>query len=126
MSIADKIMFWKKKDSIDDFNLGLDNNNLDQDFGMSGGFGGEGDMARQQMPPVQQPVQQSAFQPSFQQQPVQPPVQQPIQQNYGASKDMEIISSKIDALRASIEGINQRLANIERMAMSELERKKGW
>ncbi len=34
-------------------------------------------------------------------------------------KDLEIISSKLDAIKASLESMNQRVANIERIAMSE-------
>jgi len=35
------------------------------------------------------------------------------------SKNLEIISSKLDALRASIESLNQRLANLEAIARGE-------
>ncbi|MBW2995605.1 hypothetical protein KY312_04590, partial [Candidatus Woesearchaeota archaeon] len=41
-----------------------------------------------------------------------------------AAKNLEIISAKLDALRASIDSINQRLANIERIATEE--KKKTW
>ncbi len=34
-------------------------------------------------------------------------------------KDLEIISSKLDAIKASLESLNQRVENIERIAMSE-------
>ena len=35
------------------------------------------------------------------------------------SKDIEIISAKIDSLRATMESVNQRLMNIERLAQNE-------
>lgn len=40
------------------------------------------------------------------------------------NKNIEIISYKIDALKASIESINQRLANIEAIAKGEQEKPK--
>ena len=60
------------------------------------------------------------------QQPQQQVMQQPMNA-YNVSKDIEIISSKLDALRASLDIINQRLTNIERMSEREQVRKKtGW
>ena len=41
--------------------------------------------------------------------------------DYINSKNLEVISSKLDALRASLESINQRLANIEAIARGEQE-----
>src|SRR3989338_50875 len=47
--------------------------------------------------------------------------------NYALSKDIELISSKLDSLRVSLDMINQRLSNIERMNEREQVRKKtGW
>ncbi len=37
-------------------------------------------------------------------------------------KDVEILSAKIDALRASIESMNQRIINIENIAKAEQEK----
>jgi len=37
------------------------------------------------------------------------------------SKNLEIISSKLDALRASIESLSQRLANLEAIARGDEE-----
>ena len=43
------------------------------------------------------------------------------------TKDVEIISAKIDALKAMLESISQRIANIERIAQSEQEKaKRSW
>ena len=68
----------------------------------------------QKYPSFQQP--QQSFQPA-------PSFQQPSYQsdNYIASKNLEVISSKLDALRASLESVNQRLANIEAIARGEQE-----
>jgi len=41
-----------------------------------------------------------------------------------ASKNMEIISSKMDYLKASLENINQRLANLEAIARGEEQKPK--
>lgn len=39
-------------------------------------------------------------------------------------QDFELISSKLDYLKASIEAVNQRLANLEHLVRQEQERKK--
>lgn len=44
---------------------------------------------------------------------MQPPV--------SVSKDLEILSAKLDALKALLESINQRLQNLERIAHGEYE-----
>ncbi|MBU0461856.1 MAG: hypothetical protein KJ574_04695 [Nanoarchaeota archaeon] len=40
------------------------------------------------------------------------------------SKDIEIISAKLDSLRATLDSINQRLANLERIAQGEQDPKR--
>ncbi|NOZ81091.1 MAG: hypothetical protein GXP63_05450 [DPANN group archaeon] len=46
---------------------------------------------------------------------------------YLINKNIELISSKLDALRASLDSLGQRMANIERLAYSEDEkRNRGW
>jgi hypothetical protein len=42
--------------------------------------------------------------------------------DYIAEKNMEIISTKLDAMKASLEIINQRLTNIERIASAEQQK----
>jgi hypothetical protein len=61
-------------------------------------------------PMGQPPMQQQGFQQA------QPP---PPDQNFMNSKSLEVISSKLDAVRASLEAINQRLENIEHIAQGE-------
>ncbi|MFQ5475337.1 MAG: hypothetical protein ACE5DM_05890 [Candidatus Nanoarchaeia archaeon] len=75
-------------------------------------------------PMVQAPQQTTPY-PSA---PVSPPTPkyhevhpEQYQQNTVA-KDIEIISAKLDSLRATLESINQRLANLERMAQGEKRR----
>ena len=89
--------------------------------GMDKGPSGNFPIDRPQAPtgnmvPMQQP---------FQNQPA-PIAPAPKEHEYMVSKDIEIISSKLDALRAAIESVNQRLANIERIAMGEQEKNNRW
>jgi hypothetical protein len=146
MSILDKLMFWKKDDDGlgDDMgNLGGKNdlafgnnfNPAQQQFGQQDlGLPQSNDAGMgQQYPPTQgfpqdpnmgQPNQQSAFNQnpqSFSQRSYQQPYNQPSynQQEEITSKNIEVISSKIDTLKASLDSINQRLANLESIARGE-------
>ena len=129
MGFFDKLAFWKKKDDLDDLgkDLGLDKN-LGLDFS-SGGPSPDLGMGLEPTPQAQQPFQKypSFQQPGIQQPPFQPQpaFQQPSfnssDNSYIASKNLEVISSKLDALRATMESINQRLANIEAIARGEQE-----
>jgi|SRR3989338_10997804 len=126
MGILDKVMFWKKKDEFADVGLG-DKENLafGSDFGAAPGTGlgqtpggqGFGQYPQSQGYPSSQPSMPSYPSPQFQQQ-FQPPNYSNPQQDMN-SKNLEIISSKLDALRASIESLNQRLANLEAIARGE-------
>lgn len=42
-------------------------------------------------------------------------------QNFG-NRDMEVVSAKLDAIRAQLESLNSRVANIERIARGEHEK----
>jgi len=128
MGILDKIMFWKKKDEFADLGLG-DKENLafGDDFGskqMGLDQPGFGQPATSQPSAfgTQAPPSIPAQQPQFQQQYQQPKFESP-QQDLN-SKNLEIISTKIDTLRASLESINQRLANIENIARGDEEQHK--
>lgn len=50
--------------------------------------------------------------------------QQPQWQGYKENTEMQVISAKLDALRASLDSINQRLENIERIAEGEQPRRR--
>lgn len=53
------------------------------------------------------------------------PVQHPkVHDNNPLQKDLELISSKLDYLKASLEAINQRLANLEHLARQEQDKGK--
>ena len=123
MAFFSKLAFWKKKDDIDDIGKDL---GLDKELGLDMGTGpspelGMGIEPQQQQQPFQKypSYQQPGFQapsaPSF------PGFQQPSNDSYIASKNLEVISSKLDALRVSLDSINQRLANIEAIARGEQE-----
>lgn len=123
MGFFDKLAFWKKKDELEDIGKDL---GLDKNLGLDIGAGPSPDLGIGLEPAApQQPYQKY---PSFQQ-PQQsfqsaPAFQQPsysTNDNYIASKNLEVISSKLDALRATLESINQRLANIEAIARGEQE-----
>ena len=131
MGILSKLPFFKKKDDFglgkEDFgkdlgldkDLGLGETGMNPDLGM--GMESKPDPysgAGQNTPPPQQPAPSpQGFQPAYPQ-PAQPTAQD---QDYVNSKTLEVISSKLDALRASLDAINQRLANIENIAQGEQE-----
>lgn len=168
MAVLDKLMFWKKKDELDD--LGKDfGADLSKDMPLGGdftpssqGFGEPWSQQGEQQPPFGQPsfgqqgqnsfgqgsfgnsfsqqqqpspsFGQSSFsppnlsqpglsQPSYSQpsyaSPAQPSYAQGSNSDYINAKSLEVISSKIDALRAAIDSMNARLANIERIAGQE-------
>lgn len=117
MGFFDRLAFWKKRDDFAALQpaAGMDPYGL-QPMGMPPGL--------QPLPPLQpvQPMPQFGAMPP-------PPIGgfgmevQSLQsaQSYGASKDFEVISAKLDALRAAVESISQRLANLERIARGEQE-----
>jgi|TARA_B100002003_G_C13626903_1_gene321032 hypothetical protein len=128
MGFLGKLAFWKKKDDFADLGLGDKPNspgmdlglgpetapgaNIDQGFGMQPSPG---------MPAQQQMQPPSSFNaPSFNAPNMGAPSPQPMQgQDYAMSKNIEVVSSKLDALRASLDSINQRLTNLESIARGE-------
>lgn len=127
MAFFDKLAFWKKKDDLGDLGKDL---GLDKDLGLGMDTGPSPDLGMGLEPPQQQPFQKypsfqqnNLSQPSFQPQPAFQASQQPSYQgdSYINSKNLEVISSKLDALRATMESISQRLANIEAIARGEQE-----
>ncbi|MBW2989845.1 hypothetical protein KY358_06020 [Candidatus Woesearchaeota archaeon] len=148
MGILNKLAFWKKKDDLglDDLgaDLGLGQMDIpsgpgmptakpgmpagmgqDMNLGMPDdtGFGGMG----QQTPPNVPPSPQPPGRPVPMQQPFSAPVQPqaPAEKDYRSDK-FEVVSAKLDSVRYTLESINQRLANLERVAYGEHEAKKRW
>lgn len=148
MAIFDKLMFWKKGEDLPpleegkDFGLdagaglgGQENLGLGaSDLGLPGaqpptepGFGQNAPFGAPQagfMQPAQAPRQMAP--PGFA---TAPPItpQPPLLQEFTiVGKDIELLSYKIDTIKAALDMVNQRLANIERLAMHEAEKKRGW
>lgn len=123
MAIFGKL-FGKKKDD-----LGLDTS-LGGDFGMpeldTPTTPGSG-IPQQQFP--QQDFGESSVSPLRTYQPQSYPMQQP-QQQFGqqplSSRDVELILSKLDAIRSAITNIEIRIANLERIAGVEQKNDKGY
>lgn len=131
MGFMDALMFWKKKDAPldmpnfgslpnDKFDTGLDNLGLDKP-GL--------DMPSFQQPPNYAMPPTPSTPSGYTLEPASP--RQGNQGNYGyrpdqqeiiMNKNMEIISSKLDALQASLEMMNQRIAHIERIAQIEQQK----
>ncbi|MBI5389024.1 hypothetical protein HZB01_01450 [Candidatus Woesearchaeota archaeon] len=103
-------------------------------------FAGFGEQQPSSPPPTMAPNFPQGFKPS-QLPPNSPYMMQqapPEPQSYGQgfstsheqiimTKNLEIISSKLESLRASMESINQRLANLERVALGEVGGgRRGW
>jgi len=120
MNVLGKLMFWKKdelglgdelampKGSMPMEDIGLDSPGIPKTPQMQAPeprldtFEG----AR----PVQQPFMQQSQQPSY----------------GGSNRDLELVSAKLDALKASLDNINQRLAGLERVAYGEDEHRRAW
>ncbi|MBR9699659.1 hypothetical protein GOV09_04340 [Candidatus Woesearchaeota archaeon] len=123
MGFLGKLAFWKKNEPDFGSDMGMPNTDFSaqNDLGLPKpdptAFQGVGDpegqrsmnqSLSQQMAPDPRSTGYSTFS--------QPPVQQQ-QQHNGA--DMEVVLAKLDALKASLDSINQRLQNIERIAYAE-------
>ena len=144
MSFLDNLMFWKKKDNFDfaqDANsgfgtAGLGGTGLNSnygDLGMDTGQGYDSPGFRQnQGDEFARTSQQFQYpQPSIPQAPFMQssPLNNsnPQQSGYIVNKDMEVISSKLDAIKAVLDAINQRLTTLERNTSGEYEpRRRNW
>ena len=126
MGFFSRINPFKKKDDFGDLGKDL---GMGKDFGLDAqgpspelGAGLEplGQDPTQKYPSFQQPnfPQQQQFQPVY---PQSPGFANNSSDGYIASKNLEIISSKLDALKASMDSMNQRVANIEAIARGEQE-----
>lgn len=137
-----KVLPWKKKDDLalgDNMGLGgfgspgagmqgmqgpgFGGMPYDQQFGSMGNLG----MGGLPQPQYSQPQQPGGF-------PGGAPQAEAFQRNqdyersYAAGKEIEIVSAKLDAIKAALETLSQRLASIERYVQAEQDFKKrgGW
>ena len=138
MSIFSRLLPWKRKDE-----LGLKDNMALGGFGQAGGqdmgFGGPGfnspfpgGPVGPGMPPSQLGQQQFGGMGSMggmmQNQPVEAfDNNRAYERSYAAGKDIEVVSAKLDAIKAALETLNQRLASIERYIQTDQDfKKRGW
>ena len=139
--IFGKVLPWKRKDDLglkdnmalggfgpaDNQNFGLGGMDLGSPFpGNPGGM--PGGMPQQQFPNAGQ--QFGGMGGQMQSQPIEAfQSNQSYQQSYAAGKDIEVVSAKLDAIRAGLEALNQRLAAIERYIQTQTDqdfKKRGW
>ncbi len=146
MGILGKLAFWKKEDP------GLDKSFSDMgnmDLGQAGqNIGGSDNMGMplsQGLPDMtnfrgvgdkqgQQDMNQSINQqlgPNYMDNNSPQPFQanagyQEVQPGGAQNHEIEVISAKLDAIKATMDAINQRLANLERAAYSQEEKKNTW
>jgi hypothetical protein len=138
------LKFWKKKDEglafpkVDD-GMGAGEPSPFGEEPKLPGFGPTDDLG---LPKEPQPAFEPAPPPSFEsqrmaQQPMQPQMQMqapqypPTQDHHSVSleilsRDIAVLSSKMDALRSQMESIGQRVANIERVALDEEKKARSW
>lgn len=134
MSLLGKLMFWKREEEpMPDFgkapdfgsNLGMDLQGGDKwgmpesggnDLGLPPNLGNAPELPT--APSLQAPRLEEAY--PGQQQRGARQQQQPYQQQYhseqSSNRDFEIISLKIDAIKSTLEVINERLARLEKIA----------
>lgn len=120
MGFTDKIKFWKKKDDLgleDDFGAEMQQNQTQNDGTKESFVGEEGEEVKNDL---SNPL-------SFQE---KTGLEQP-QQNFGQqnfqqpTKDFDLISSKLDTIKAELDSMNQRIQKIEKIAEeSQKEEKK--
>ncbi len=127
MGVMDRLKFWKKDDSFGaplnkDAFADLGKDSLQENFEI-GGDADQGPFGRQpEQHPLDDPVSASQIlrRGTVQEQPQ-------MSGGYGSrqdliSKDIEVVSAKLDALRSTLDSMNQRIANIERIAEKEQSR----
>ncbi|MBU0628472.1 MAG: hypothetical protein KKC75_04735 [Nanoarchaeota archaeon] len=145
MGIFDKLNPFKKKDDFDlgkDFGADLGLGPMDNNFGADMGMPNQQGMGRN--PGMDQNMNlgmqdDAGFGNSGRNNPMQPPGQPaPLQQPFGGipqqqqmadnSRDkFEVVSAKLDSIRYTLESINQRIANLERVAYGEQDNsRKRW
>jgi|ETNmetMinimDraft_2_1059921.scaffolds.fasta_scaffold33756_4 hypothetical protein len=143
MSMFGKLAFWKKKEDSLGLDLGAQpGQGFDQNLGLEGDIGKSPELGLEQT--GQEPGgfgegfnEQSAIQqPSLSKESVSQTGMRETEINIpgaagerrpgevGMNKDVELISSKMDAIKAEVQTINQRLANIERMIENQSEKQR--
>ena len=125
LGILDKVMFWKKKETPlgAEPGLGMEPGLPKGEMPMEPGLPGEDNLGLRQGTglPGETPTMEHSPMPSS---PSPMPTsslsaleeQQQFTQSSTVAKDMEIISAKLDSIRATLENVNQRIAHLEKIA----------
>jgi hypothetical protein len=131
MSVLDKLMFWKKED---DFDIDFDKS-VDKEMQKSDDLFKTDDLGLDQKPagldeksPFDQPATEETKSQPWEQ-PKQEPtaVQQLQQQTPGSStRELELLSSKLDTIKAILNSMDQRIANIESSTGTAKKEDKLW
>ena len=113
MGIGDKMKFWKKSDDL----------GLGDDLGIPETGSPPAENVPGMLPPQPPPDPVGNVQmPRIDAYHESRNPYTPQQQAY-PNRDMELIAAKLDALKATLENINQRLAGLERVAYAEDEKR---
>ncbi len=120
MAIMDKIFFWRHKEpdfpkeelglGKPEMDLGKEQLGLPEEEPIGAGIAPSGAFPGAPPTPPEAPAAPAIHTPPGMPQPGTPPGMPPV------GKDIEIISAKLDALKAVLDSINQRLTNLERIA----------
>ena len=133
MGFLDKIKFWKEEDDFGDFD-----NKIDQHMEKSDDLFKGDDLGLDQKPPglgEKSPFDQpTETQPDLlagtpPEQPAAFQAQQQMQAPSGTDtgkRDLELLSSKLDTIKAILNSMDQRIANIERSAGTVKKEEKLW
>ncbi|MBT6774481.1 hypothetical protein HOA91_03855 [Candidatus Woesearchaeota archaeon] len=126
MGFLDKVMFWKKEN---DFDTAFDSK-LDQHIEKSDDIFKGDDLGLEQSPPglgekspFDQPTTPTETTPE---QPAAFQAQQQMQPPATGKRDLELLSSKLDTIKAILNSMDQRIANIERSTGTVKKEEKLW
>src|SRR3989338_2200515 len=137
MGFLDKLMFWKKDDFPDlnppgmgmddrlDFgDAGRDHFPSTQGFSDVGNYRGSGDFQSRQEMGQSLRNQYTDFG-SNQGYQVQKPLQyHEVNEQPQNNHEMQIVSAKLDAIKATLDALNQRIANLEASSYTDRERRR--
>jgi hypothetical protein len=117
MSFADKLKFWKKEEPIPEYPRAADISPAEQH--MPAGMDQMG-MPRPMPGITEPPVEQQQFVPqAFGQ-------QQQMQSSMSTEQQLQLISSKLDTIKAQLETVLQRLERLERSSGEERPYQQRW
>jgi len=133
MGIFDKLAFWRKEDDFDFDNLAA--KEMGQPPAMGDNLGlDQQPPGLEERSPFDQPMPGTQPLPTHLEEPTAPGFQQPppragisaTPQPIGGNRDLELISSKLDTVKAILTSMDQRIANLERAAGVEKKQQRLW